>query len=87
MATNIDQALVPMDAALMGAEPVIEIEIEDPEAVKIGIDGVEIDEPSFSWGWDADSIEKVISEGNRTDSAYKKDIDFSKIKPGRNVKM
>lgn len=42
-------------------------------------EGVEIDDPSFSWGWDADSIEKVISEGNRTDSAYKKDIDFSKM--------
>lgn len=42
-------------------------------------DGIEIDEPSFSWGWDADSINKVISEGNKTDSAYKKDIDFSKM--------
>ena len=43
MATNIDQALVPMDMDLMSAEPAIEIEIEDPEGVKIGIDGVEID--------------------------------------------
>lgn len=43
MATNIDQALMPLDPALMGDEPAIEIEIEDPEAVKIGIDGVEIE--------------------------------------------
>ena len=43
MATNIDQALMPLDPALMGDEPAIEIEIEDPESVKIGIDGVEID--------------------------------------------
>lgn len=42
-------------------------------------EGVEIDEPTFSWAWDADSIEKITSEGNRTDSAYKKDIDFSKM--------
>jgi hypothetical protein len=43
MATNIDTALIPMDMAQMSQEPAIEIEIEDPEAVKIGIDGVEID--------------------------------------------
>jgi hypothetical protein len=43
MATNFDQALVPMDMGLMSDEPAIEIEIEDPEALKIGIDGVEID--------------------------------------------
>ncbi len=50
MANNIDSALVPMDMDLMTEEPAIEIEIEDPESVKIGIDGVEIellpDEPS-----------------------------------------
>jgi hypothetical protein len=43
MATNIDQALMPFDPAEMTDEPVVEIEIEDPEDVKIGIDGVEID--------------------------------------------
>ena len=43
MATNIDQALMPFDPAEMTDEPVVEIEIEDPEGVKIGIDGVEID--------------------------------------------
>ena len=43
MATNIEQALVPMDMGLMTDEPVIEIEIEQPEAVSVGIGGVEID--------------------------------------------
>jgi hypothetical protein len=43
MATNIDQALMPQDLAMMGDEPAIEIEIENPDDVKIGIDGVEID--------------------------------------------
>ena len=38
----IDQALTPLNPAMMGEEPAIEIEIEDPEAVRIGIDGVEI---------------------------------------------
>jgi hypothetical protein len=43
MATNISPAMIPMDMALMTAEPAIEIEIEQPEGVKIGIDGLEID--------------------------------------------
>jgi len=43
MATNIDSALSPMDPMLMTDEPAIEIEIEDPEAVNIGIGGVEIE--------------------------------------------
>ena len=42
MATNMDPALMPFDPSEMSAEPAIEIEIENPEAVKIGIDGVEI---------------------------------------------
>jgi hypothetical protein len=42
-------------------------------------EGVEIDEPNFSWGWDADSIAKVTANGTKTDSAYKKDIDFSQM--------
>jgi len=42
-------------------------------------DGVEIEVPNFSWGWDDDSKEKVIAMGNKTDSAYKRDIDFSKM--------
>ncbi len=43
MATNIDQALMPLDPALMTDEPAIEIEIENPEGVSIGLDGLEID--------------------------------------------
>jgi hypothetical protein len=42
-------------------------------------DGVEIDEPNFSWGWQEEDKEKVIANGYRTDSAYVKDIDFSKM--------
>ena len=43
MATNIDTALEPLDMASMTDAPAIEIEIENPDDVKIGIDGVEID--------------------------------------------
>ena len=48
MATNIDKALysdpsLPLGGLDSAAEPAIEIEIEDPEAVSIGIDGLEID--------------------------------------------
>jgi len=43
MATNFDPAMMPLDMGVMTEEPALEIEIEDPESVKIGIDGVEID--------------------------------------------
>ena len=47
MATNFDSALSPIEPELMTDEPVIEIEIEDPESLSIGIDGLEIElEPS-----------------------------------------
>ncbi len=65
MATNIDQALVPMDMDLMSAEPAIEIEIEDPEGVKVGIDGVEIDlmpEPETADEFDA-NLAEYMDEG------------------------
>jgi len=42
MATNFDRALEPMDTALMGDEPAIEIEIENPDAVTVGMGGLEI---------------------------------------------
>lgn len=42
-------------------------------------DGVEIDEPNFSWGWDEETKNKLVSEGTKTDYAYIKDIDFSKM--------
>jgi len=60
MATNIDQALMPFDPMLLTDEPAIEIEIEDPEGVKIGIDGVEIDlmpEPETADDFDANLAE------------------------------
>lgn len=60
MATNMDQALIPMDMGMMTEEPAIEIEIEDPESVKIGIDGVEIDlmpEPETAEDFDANLAE------------------------------
>jgi hypothetical protein len=43
MATNIDQALIPLDMEEMLDAPVIEIEIENPDDVKIDIDGIDID--------------------------------------------
>lgn len=65
MATNFDQALIPMDMEAMSEDPAIEIEIEDPEAVKIGIDGVEIDlmqEPETADDFDA-NIAEYMDEG------------------------
>lgn len=43
MATNIDSALEPLDMAEMTDMPAIEIEIENPDDVKVSIDGLEID--------------------------------------------
>lgn len=62
MATNFDSALSPIDLGMMTDEPVIEIEIEDPESVKIGLDGLEIDlEPSseLSEEFDANLAENM----------------------------
>lgn len=60
MATNFDTALMPLDMGAMTAEPVLEIEIENPDDVKIGIDGVEIDlmpEPETAEEFDANLAE------------------------------
>ena len=60
MATNIDSALAPLDPSLLMDEPAIEIEIEDPEAVSIGIDGLEIEltpEPETADAFDANLAE------------------------------
>jgi len=60
MATNIDQALSPLDMTSMSDEPAIEIEIENPDAVSIGIDGVEIEltpEPETAEQFDANLAE------------------------------
>lgn len=43
MATNFDPAMVPLSPEEMGDEPMVEIEIEDPESVKIGMGGLEIE--------------------------------------------
>ena len=42
-------------------------------------DGVEIENPNFSWGWRDEDKETIISSGHKTDSAYVKDIDFIKM--------
>ncbi len=65
MATNIDTALNPLDMGLMGDEPAIEIEIENPDAVNIGIDGVEIElmpEPQTADEFDA-NLAEYMDEG------------------------
>ena len=43
MATNIDSALSQIDPTLLTDEPAIEIEIENPESLSIGMGGVEIE--------------------------------------------
>ena len=55
MATNIDKALysdpsLPVGLDALSQAPAIEIEIEDPESVSIGIDGLEIDLTPTSQG-------------------------------------
>jgi hypothetical protein len=66
MATNFDAALSPLDMGLMGDEPAIEIEIENPDAVNIGIDGVEIQlmpEPKTADDFDA-NLAEYMDEGD-----------------------
>jgi len=41
MATNIDRAMVPADRPVV-SEPVMEIEIENPDRVTVGVDGLEV---------------------------------------------
>jgi len=62
MATNMSPALVPIDISQMTDEPAIEIEIEDPEAVSINIDGLEINLESVELEFDANLADE-ISEG------------------------
>ena len=66
MATNIDPAMVPLLPEEMGDEPMVEIEIEDPESVKIGIDGVEIElEPGQETAEDFDAnLAEYMDEGD-----------------------
>ncbi len=43
MATNIDKGLTAIAPEMLNEEPGIEIEVENPESMSIGIDGIEID--------------------------------------------
>ncbi len=43
MATNVDKAMTPYRMADEVDQPLLEIEIEDPKSLRIGMDGVEID--------------------------------------------
>ena len=65
MATNISPEMTPLDMGVMTDEPALEIEIEDPESVKIGIDGVEIElmpEPETADTFDA-NLAEYMDEG------------------------
>jgi hypothetical protein len=66
MATNIDPAMVPLLPEEMGDEPMVEIEIEDPESVKIGMGGVEIElEPGRETAEDFDAnLAEYMDEGD-----------------------
>ena len=65
MATNFDPTLSPFDLEMMTDEPVIEIEVENPESMKVGIDGIEIDlEPSSKMSEDFDAnLAEDMDEG------------------------
>jgi hypothetical protein len=65
MATNFSPEMMPLDMGVMTEEPALEIEIEDPESVKIGIDGVEIElmpEPETADTFDA-NLAEYMDEG------------------------
>lgn len=65
MATNIDTALIPLTPEEMGDEPVMEIEIEDPESVDIRMGGIEISlerEPETAEDFDA-NLAEYMDEG------------------------
>lgn len=77
MATNMDKALYQAPVGLeemdpVMAEPALEIEIEDPESVTIGVDGMEIVlEPEKDWGeggFDA-NLAEYLDEGTLTQLA------------------
>lgn len=77
MATNMDKALYQAPVGLeemdpVMEEPALEIEIEDPESVTIGVDGMEIVlEPEKDWGeggFDANLAEQ-LDEGTLTQLA------------------
>ena len=67
MATNMDSALTPFNPEDMGAEPVLEIEVENPDAMSIKADGVEINlepEEETKGGEDFDAnLAEYMDEG------------------------
>jgi hypothetical protein len=71
MATNFDSALSPIDLGMMTDEPAIEIEIENPDSMKIGIDGVEIElEPSSEMSEEFDAnLAEDMDEGELSNLA------------------
>ena len=66
MATNMDRGLTPFDPTEMTAEPALEIEIEDPESVRINAGGVEIElEPEAETAEDFDAnLAEYMDEGD-----------------------
>ena len=81
MATNIDRGLYAAPEgleALATAEPDIEIEIEDPESVKIGVDGLEIEiEPAKETEEDFDAnLAEYMDEGSLQELANELTGDF-----------
>ena len=85
MATNIDKALYQAPVGMMESqEPDIEIEIEDPESVKIGVDGLEIEiNPGDEADFDSNLAEEM-DEGQLSSLAselledYENDINSRK---------
>ena len=66
MATNFDPALVPLSPEEMGDEPMVEIEIEDPESLTISAGGLEIslgEEPETAKDFDA-NLAEYMEEGD-----------------------
>lgn len=59
---SLSQAPLGLDSIVMDETPVIEIEIEDPEGVKIGIDGMEIDLMPEEEGEFDENLAEVMDE-------------------------
>jgi hypothetical protein len=60
---SLSQAPLGLDSIVMDETPVIEIEIEDPEGVKIGIDGMEIELMAEEEGEFDENLAEVMDEG------------------------
>lgn len=62
MATNMSPALVPFDLSVMTEEPVIEIEIDDPEAVSISIEVEEAFDANLAESMSEGELETIASD-------------------------